>query len=142
MSAPNITPEPSNQPEYEFTANQNNIISELARKMNLVGVFLVIVGILGLIGGLIGNTEGGSFIQGLLNLLMGKFTIDGAKAFQKVVSTQGKDISNLMEGLHSVSKVYGIIYWIIVIALIFLAVMVVLLLLGVIGGGIFGLIKR
>jgi hypothetical protein len=73
---------------------------------------------------------------------MGHFSMKGAKAFDNVVQSKGRDITFLMEGMQSLSRVYGVVYWIIVIVLIFIAVWVVLLLLTLAGVGVAGLFMR
>jgi hypothetical protein len=57
-------------------------------------------------------------LNGLLYLLIGAWTRSASGSFQKVFATQGKDISHLMEALSSLSKMYGLIYTLIVIGLV------------------------
>jgi hypothetical protein len=57
-------------------------------------------------------------LNGLLYLLIGAWTRSAGGSFQKVVATQGSDISHLMEALSSLNKMYGLIYTLIVIGLV------------------------
>jgi hypothetical protein len=126
------------QAEYEFTGDQNRVIADLARKMHLVGIVLMIVGVLGALGGLAhANRAGaGSLIQGLLYVFLGFFTMRGADAFQRIVRTQGRDITHLMDGLRSLGSVYAVFYWLIVIALVLLLLWLFVFVLVLAGVGI------
>jgi hypothetical protein len=59
-------------------------------------------------------------VNGLLYLLIGVWTRSAGGSFHKVVTTQGSDISHLMEALSSLNKMYALIYTVIVIGLLLL----------------------
>lgn len=56
---------------------------------------------------------------GLFYLLMGTWTRNAAADFRKIVDTQGRDISHLMNALGSLHAMYSLVYTLLVITLIF-----------------------
>jgi hypothetical protein len=63
-------------------------------------------------------------VNGLLWLLMGVWTRSAAHSFQKIVDTQGHDISLLMDALGALNRMYSLIYTLIVIG--FLVILIAL----------------
>lgn len=123
--------------QYEFNASQNELIKSLASTMNFVGYFLIVIGVLAAITGIIQITSGGitALIQGVVQVLIGFWTTKAAKSFQLIVDTEGRDIENLMGALGELRKLYGLQYWILIIALIFVGVsLIVALILSFFGG--------
>jgi hypothetical protein len=59
-------------------------------------------------------------VNGFLYLLIGVWTWSAAGSFKKIVTTQGSDIHHLMDALSSLNKMYGLIYTLIVVGLLFL----------------------
>jgi hypothetical protein len=57
-----------------------------------------------------------------VQVLIGFWTTKAAKSFQLIVDTEGRDIENLMGALGELRKLYGLQYWILIIALIFVGV--------------------
>jgi hypothetical protein len=55
-------------------------------------------------------------VSGLLLLLIGAWTQMAAGNFARIVKTKGQDISRLMDGLGSLNLMYGMIYYIVLIA--------------------------
>jgi hypothetical protein len=110
--------------QYEFNASQNELIKSLASTMNFVGYFLMAIGAFATIAGIIQITSGGitALIQGVVQVLIGFWTTKAAKSFQLIVDTEGRDIENLMGALGELRKLYGLQYWILIIALIFVGV--------------------
>jgi hypothetical protein len=64
----------------------------------------------------------GGLVNGLLYLLIAVWTRSAAASFQRIVATRGHDISNLMDALVSLNKMYTLIYTIIVIGLLLILV--------------------
>ncbi|MEL7036739.1 MAG: hypothetical protein AAFO04_14120 [Cyanobacteria bacterium J06592_8] len=123
--------------EYEFSSSQNELVGDLAKKMNFVAILLILFGVLGIVAGVINLFNSiptsnkmavilNNFIQGLLSLLTGIWTKNAATAFQKIVTTVGTDIENLMIALGELRKLYGLQYWLIIIALVFFIVVLVI----------------
>lgn len=127
---------------YEFSDSQNELIGDLAKKMNFVGILMVASGVVSLIAGIVtlfaafsrGTFDFSSIVNGVLLILIGLWTRNAAQSFSRVVNTTGTDIENLMGALGELRKLYTLQYWLIIIVLIFL---VLALVLGVLVG-IFG----
>ena len=118
---------------YEFSSSQNELIGDLAQKMNFVAILLIAFGILGILTGLINlfralgtpETAGivlSNIIQGVFSLLIGTWTRNAAKAFKKIVTTAGTDIENLMMALGELRKLYTLQYWLVIIGLVFILI--------------------
>jgi len=123
--------------EYEFNNSQNELIQNLASTMKFVAYFLIVVGIISAISGLIAITRGGftALVQGVVQGIIGFWTIKAAKSFQLIVDTEGRDIENLMGALGELRKLYGFQYWILIIAIIFVVIGLVVGLIATIFGG-------
>lgn len=119
---------------YEFNNTQNQLIRELSEKMRFVGYFLIGLGVLVTIFGLVLIARGGlgNIIQGVVQIIIGFWTTKAASAFKQIVATQGNDIENLMGALAELRKLYTLQYWLYIVALIFVA-------LGVVLGIVFGI---
>jgi hypothetical protein len=126
---------------YEFSDSQNGLIKDLSQKMQFVGIFSIVFGILAALGGLIvlisRTQQGGvsSVIQGVVAVLVGIWTISAAKSFRLIVDTQGNDLENLIGALGELRKLYGLQYWILLIGLIFVAIAFVIGLISSLAGG-------
>ncbi len=127
---------------YEFSNSQNELIEDLAQKMNFVAILLIVSGILGIIGALINlfallaeperiALVVSNLIQGVFLCLIGTWTKNAAQAFKQIVKTTGTDIENLMIALGELRKLYTLQYWLVVIVLVF---SVLILVVGLIAG--------
>ena len=96
--------------------------------MRFVSYFLIGLGILVAIGGLVLIARGGlgNIIQGIVQIVIGVWTNKAASAFKQIVNTQGNDIENLMSALGELRKLYTLQYWLYIVALIFVAIGLVL----------------
>lgn len=120
-------------PQYEFSTSQNELIGDLGKKMNFVGILMIIGAVLTLISGIVGLVTGArqgmfdfsSLIQGVFLLITGLWTRNAAQAFNRVVSTVGADIENMLGALGELRKLYTLQYWLIIIVLIALAITLV-----------------
>jgi hypothetical protein len=126
--------------QYEFSSSQNKLIGDLAQKANVVGTFLAAVGILGIVVSVfnainIFSTAGSdsillslfiqNLISGIFNLIFGIWIRNAAQAFRAIVKTEGHDIENLMGALGELRKVFTLIFWLLVIALVIFATLLV-----------------
>ena len=59
-----------------------------------------------------------SGVTGLIFLLQGVWTRSSAGSFQKIVDTQGNDVSNLMNGLGSLNRMYSLLYTLLLLTLL------------------------
>ncbi|ERT07162.1 hypothetical protein M595_2887 [Lyngbya aestuarii BL J] len=122
---------------YEFSSSQNELIGDLAKKMNFVAILLIVIGVLGIVVGVVNLFTAlaasektvivlNNLIQGFFSLLIGTWTRNAAKAFKQIVTTAGTDIENLMIALGELRKLYTLQYWLVIIALVFFAILFVL----------------
>lgn len=125
----------SHQPQYEFDKSQNELILDLSQKMRLVAYFLMGLGVFAVIFGLLG-INAGSIIQGIVQFIIGLWTMKAASFFKQIVDTRENDIVNLMGALAELRKLYTFQYWLLIIALIFMAIALVVALIFGIGASI------
>lgn len=123
---------PRDAPQYEFNNDQNALFSRLAHRMNVVGLVALMVGLLtwGVAIWVIAATQGrlggqevfalalGNGINGLFYLLVGVWTRRAAGYFDTIPKTRGRDIINLMDALGTLNKVYGLLYFLIMLVVI------------------------
>jgi hypothetical protein len=57
-------------------------------------------------------------IVGLFYFLIGSWTRQAARSFSGIVHTRGQDVTRLMEALRSLRKVYGLIYNVMLLAIL------------------------
>lgn len=111
---------------YEFSAQQNQLIGELGKKMGLVGLVLAALGglsmalsVLGLVA--TGGRGAGSIVPGLVMLLMGVWTKKASGGFKRIVKTEGSDMQHLMDALGEMKNLYGVLYGLALTGVILLA---------------------
>lgn len=116
------------QKSYEFDESQNQVIGELSKKMNFVGIILIVLAILMMLGGIFSIAKGGlaNLGQGIVSLIIGIWTMKASKAFKLIVDTTGNDIKNLMEALSELKNLYALQFWLYILAFIFIVVVLVL----------------
>lgn len=103
---------------YEFGPGQNELIDGLAKKMSWVAWFLLALAVIGaIIGVMTLRDQGlGNILQGVLLIIVAVWTRRAAAAFQRIVQTEGSDISNLMDALGELKKLYTLQFWLLLIA--------------------------
>ncbi len=123
--------------EYEFTEEENQVVTDLTSKMAFVGLASAIIGVLLII---IGGLEfmgwassrrstaaelvsvAATGLQGIVLLLVGVWTRSASEAFKRIVDTEGNDIGNLMFALGHLRRIYGLQRAVLIVALALLAV--------------------
>ena len=107
---------------YEFNSTQEKLVQALANKMRFVSFFLIAIGILRFITGIVALIRGAplinAIISGIIMLLIGFWTYTAASSFNRIVKTQGNDIENLMNALKELRKLYTLQFWLFIIVLI------------------------
>ncbi|PSO88453.1 MAG: hypothetical protein BRC41_02845 [Cyanobacteria bacterium QH_9_48_43] len=107
---------------YEFNSTQEKLVQALANKMRFVSFFLIAIGILRFITGIVALIRGAplidAIISGIIILLIGFWTYTAASSFNRIVKTQGNDIENLMNALKELRKLYTLQFWLFIIVLI------------------------
>lgn len=109
--------------EFEFNTSQNALFGDLAQKMGFVGLLFIVLGALTILGGIFNGIEGlSNILGGILYILIGLWTKNASDAFQRIVDTQGSDITNLMTALGQLRKLYTLQYWAIIIGIVLVIV--------------------
>jgi hypothetical protein len=112
-------------PTYEFTSTQHGVIRSLSQKMKFVGIFYVLasalVGLAAIAAMFFSPLIGLLYLVILTpELLIGIWTIHSANSFQMVVETSGRDIPHLMNALTALRKLYTLMFWLLIAALVFM----------------------
>ncbi|ODU01627.1 MAG: hypothetical protein ABS79_01385 [Planctomycetes bacterium SCN 63-9] len=104
---------------YEFGENENLILSGLASKMRLVGLFIVGIGLFVFAYGVVRMVEVGYIFAGLLDFVVGIWTFGAGTEFKKIAETPNKDTELLMRGLENLLRLYTLVYWLCLLAILF-----------------------
>ncbi|PSO58683.1 MAG: hypothetical protein BRC47_00140 [Cyanobacteria bacterium QS_7_48_42] len=114
---------------YEFNSTQEKLVQALANKMRFVSFFLIAIGILRFITGIVALIRGAplidAIISGIIILLIGFWTYTAASSFNRIVKTQGNDIENLMNALKELRKLYTLQFWLFIIVLIAIIIAII-----------------
>jgi succinate-acetate transporter protein len=110
---------------YEFSENENQIIENLASKMNFLGLAILVFGIVVLLAGVI-HFHPGLIFGSIIFLTTGIFAISASQSFRNVVETKGDDINHLMSALDHLRKAVTVGYWIFVVGLLSVIVLALL----------------
>jgi hypothetical protein len=116
-----------NAQNYEFNDSENRIFADVAAKMRAVGFISIFFGSLGAVISifLLSQTKEPratnqailGIIQGGYFLLIGTWTSNAGASFKQIVDSKGKDISNLMDAMSSLRKLYTLQYWLLASAM-------------------------
>jgi hypothetical protein len=110
--------EPAADP-YEFTAEQDAVFASLGTKMQFVGLFAFVLGVAAALTGLSRSRHDASpILAGVLYALIGFWTAHAGTQFRNIAGTKGHDISHLMAALVDLRKLYTLLYWVCLIALL------------------------
>jgi hypothetical protein len=104
--------------QYEFKANENKIIGQLASKMHFVGLSLLVMGLLIIGIGVAVVFHAGPIVSGTLACVVGLWTQRASMSFKNVVNTEGRDISHLMDALDDLRKLYSLQYWLLMLGVL------------------------
>ena len=123
-------------PGYEFDSGQNELIGMLAKRMKWVARFMMLFSAIAAVVGFATLQDDGvsAIIQAALMLIIAIWTRKAAVAFEGIVQTEGSDITNLMDALGELKKLYTLQYWVIIIAIVFVLI-ALLIVLGVVATG-------
>lgn len=116
--------------EYEFTDDQNETLRVLSSRMKWVGWFLAILGVFVALGLLTGSAETVPELLSTVGIsviyfLIGFWTIRAANSFTQITVTKGSDVTNLMDALSELRKLYTLQFWLIITALFLLGIGIV-----------------
>src|SRR5579883_2094658 len=112
--------------QHEFQPTDDAVFQKLATRMRGVGFWFEVYGFLmiALFAIRLIPRNGGftiapfDLVTGTVFLLLGHWTRRGAREFRRVVETKGSDITHLMAALGEVSKLYGLLDRLILIAVV------------------------
>lgn len=105
---------------YEFTAEQNRLIADLARKMSAVGIFFLSVGGLAVASAVyaLRHSQGGYFaallLAGVYLLVTGWWKVRSGRCFRLVVDTSGSDIEHTMRALAALDRLFTLSFWLVI----------------------------
>ena len=107
---------------YEFTTEQNNAITKLARMMLIVAILFILSGVLSLVSSF-GSMSIAGIVQGFALLVIGYSLFTASNSFKKIVETTGNDIANLMSAINQLYvacsiQLYSIAAVIVIIVLV------------------------
>ena len=117
---------------YEFTAEQNQLIADLARKMKGVAIFMAAIGAMALAGCVTSALRARPDLAVIAALAAAFFlaiafwTFRAGREFRRVVDTRGHDIPHTMNALAQLRRFYTLHFWLIIVYL----VLIVLAILG------------
>lgn len=110
---------------YEFTPEENHLLSALSSKMKVVGIFAMIIGAVDTylaIYWLVTTTWGSAIehaVQAVMFILMGIWIYKAATSFKQIVLTEGNDIQNLMKALSDFQRLFTLLYSLLIFFLLF-----------------------
>jgi hypothetical protein len=110
---------------YEFTDEQNKVIKRLTANMFFVGIFVLL---LGAFAGVLDiyywftpekNVIVKIFVAivAFVTIMMGLFTLTSSKSFRMVFTSEGSDVDHLMKAIDKLATWFGILTFVIIVAL-------------------------
>lgn len=95
---------------YEFTTEENQLISKLAQMMRIVGILFLVSGILTIVLS-VSKLDLISIGYGAALAVIGYSLLTAATSFKQIVQTEGNDIANLMHALRMLYNACAIQLW-------------------------------
>ena len=99
---------------YEFTDDQNKIVSKLALYMKLTAILTVILGIIDVLYNALEQTWFGIFLS-VSVIALGIVFYFPTDNLQRIVTTQGSDIEELMQAFSDLNKGWTVLIIILLI---------------------------
>ncbi|MCS6807803.1 MAG: hypothetical protein RML40_00135 [Bacteroidota bacterium] len=96
------------KPRYEFDEEQNAVIERLAVRLRLIGVICFVIGLIVLLMMAMRTASLVAIIVAGLAISFGALAVYAGRAFQKITTTQTRDIEHLMEALSTLVRIYNI----------------------------------
>lgn len=108
--------EPAEKPEYEFSAEQNAVIRDLAAVMSVAGLVLMALAIVAIlyVGVFVATAARDPtpmvFAAFCAPMVIAGFWVRGAAApLLKIVETEGRDITHLMSALSELRRIFALL---------------------------------
>jgi len=116
----------------EFTPEQNVIMVRLAQRMRAVGIALMVLAAMLAVRASLGADELGLLAvqAGIVLGFTGFWSVRAATELSRVATTDGADLSHLMNALGEIRKLYELQFWIFLAAALLLGVTVLVALTG------------
>ena len=100
--------------EFEFDPAHEDKFRNLASSMKFVGIWFIIAGALGSLGGLLNMTKNvtlgaTSLLSAGALLAQGIWALNSGEKFERIVKSSGNDIANLMDALVQLRKYYVVV---------------------------------
>jgi hypothetical protein len=122
---------------YEFDESQNEIFRNLSRSMEIVGAFLVTLGVLYIVAFVLAISEAvkepadwakvvAIGIAMLLALTVGVWTRKAGRAFGDIPQSSGNDIEYLMDAVANLRKMYAILSSIVICFVVLLVLSLII----------------
>ncbi len=111
---------------YEFSDDENAIITKAAYWARLLGIFMIVTGV--------GSLYGCNVISFAIDLAVGITFLGAANSLKSVVDTQGNDIQHMMTALSKLKTAFKIRVIVVVVALVLLLLLFGLIMLLVVAG--------
>ena len=104
--------------QYEFLPHHNRVIARLAATMNTFGILLFGLSALYVISILAIPRElmPAPIVPAVLAIIFGGLVLYAADAFRKIVRTQGRDVSHLMDALIRLHFIFGLMLFVAALA--------------------------
>ncbi|MCZ8154944.1 MAG: hypothetical protein O9264_02415 [Leptospira sp.] len=96
--------------QYEFNSEHNTILSDLAKKMQFVGIFEIVLGGIYFLGS-IAIFSIANIGTGVIDILLGYLTLKASKFFKAIVDSEGNDMTHLMNAIVELKNLYAIQFW-------------------------------
>lgn len=117
---------------FEFGESEELILSGLASRMRLVGLFILGIGLFVFAYGVIRMVDAralqggevGYIFAGLLDFVVGIWTFGAGSEFKKIADSPHKDTELLMQGLENLLRLYTLVYWLCLLAILFTLIQV------------------
>ncbi len=90
--------------EYEFSQEDNNIFAGLSRWMTIMAVLIGVGGIATLVQYMAGDRRWTVLVHGIMYLVLAIVFYLPVDNFKKIVSSEGKDITELMTSFKEMDK--------------------------------------
>lgn len=117
---------------FEFGESEELILSGLASKMRFVGLFILGIGLFVFAYGVVRMVDARAFqggevgyiFAGLLDFVVGIWTFGSGSEFKKIADSPHKDTELLMQGLENLLRLYTLVYWLCLLAILFTLIQV------------------
>jgi hypothetical protein len=118
-----------NRTDHEFTAPQSKVLAGVSKRMKLFAGLMIASPLLSLFVtafqpiqmGAGGRTLAGGMIAtaiiAVFYIVIAFYTISAASSLQSIATSEGADVPNIIHAANALKRLFGIQYWLIVIAL-------------------------